>query len=235
MQQIDPAADNPYTAPQAPVAAVDDFSASSPVVYAGFWRRGAALFIDSFVVGIAYYAILIGGMFAAGFDFSQFASGAAPKPAAIGGVVVVVYVLYPLISGLYYVLQESSGAQATLGKRAVGIKVTDNQGGRLGRGHALGRWASHLLCYFTFYIGYIMAGFTDRKRGLHDMVASTLVVDRWAYTASPERQRPGVGGVAIAVLVVAALLVIAYIGVLLAVLVPLLQHTTDVALPSAGG
>lgn len=227
MNQIDPATDNPYTPPQAHVAAVDDFSASGEVVYAGFWRRGAALFIDSFVVGIVYYAILLIGFFAMGFDFSQFATGQPPSPGAIGGIIALVYVLYPLVSGLYYVLQESSGAQATLGKRAVGIKVTNNQGRRLSRGHALGRWASHLLCYFTMYIGYIMAGFTDRKRGLHDMVASTLVVDRWAYTSSAERQQRGVGGVAIAVLIVAALLMVAYIAVLMAVIMPMLQQASQ--------
>ena len=42
----------------------------------------------------------------------------------------------------------------------------------------------------ALYIGFLMAAFTERKRALHDMVSSTQVVDRWAYTEFPEHQSP---------------------------------------------
>ncbi len=221
-----PVSENPYSPPLARIEATDAFSAGGTVVFAGFWRRAAALCIDSLVVGIVYYGIVFGGMLAAGVNLAALGQ-AQVGAGAITGVLAALYLVYPLVSGLYYVLQESSGAQATLGKRAVGIKVTDSDGQRLQRGHALGRWASHLLCYFTFYIGYLMAAFTDRKRGLHDMVARTLVVDRWAFTPSPERQKDRVGTVAIAVLVVAALLMVAYVGVLMAMVLPALQASAQ--------
>lgn len=211
-----------------PTAAVEDvgdgFRVGGEVVYAGFWRRAAALFIDSTLVGVAYYAVIIAGMLVVGFGrLSAFEGADAPGMGAIGGFLAVMYLAYPVISALYYVGMESSGTQATLGKMAVGIKVTDADGRRLGRGRALGRWASHLLCYLTLYIGYIMAGFTERKRGLHDMVASTLVVDRWAFTDDPGRQRKGLGTVAIIVLVLGALLIVAYIGIVLAIALPAYQ------------
>ena len=62
-------------------------------------------------------------------------------------------------------------------------------------------------------IGYIMAAFTDRKRALHDMLAGTLVVDRWAFTSQPERQRHELGTVTIVVLVLSAVLIVVYFAV----------------------
>ena len=82
-----------------------------------------------------------------------------------------------------------SGRQATLGKMAVGIKVTDDDGQRIASRVASAAISPRILSSLILFIGYIMAAFTDRKRALHDMIASTLVVDRWAFTAHPERQR----------------------------------------------
>lgn len=214
-----------YAPPTAIVEDVGDgFRMGDHVVYAGFWRRLAALFIDSMLVGVVYYAVIIVGMLVVGIGgMAAFEGTDAPGMGAIGGLLAVMYLAYPIISALYYVGMESSGTQATLGKMAVGIKVTDADGRRLGRGRALGRWASHLLCYLTIYIGYIMAGFTERKRGLHDMVASTLVVDRWAFTHDPGRQKDALGTVAIIVLVLGGLLVVAYLAILLAIALPAYQ------------
>lgn len=218
-----------YAPPGAVVEDVGDgFRSGDEVVYAGFWRRAAALFIDSFVVGIAFYAVLIAGMLLLGVggmaglgEIDSLGAG------AIGGIVAMIYVAYPIISALYYAGMESSGTQATLGKMAVGIKVTDADGHRLGKGRALGRWASHLLCYISLYIGYVMAAFTDRKRGLHDMVAGTLVVDRWAYTHDPGRQQKGLGTVAAIVLILGALVVVAYLAIMLAIAIPAYQSYVE--------
>jgi uncharacterized RDD family membrane protein YckC len=209
------------------VAAVEDvgarYQAGDAVVYAGFWRRTAALFIDWVVVGIVYYGIIIAGMVALGLGVESLVSDDGGNAGAMGGMLALLYLTYPVISGLYFAGMEASGTQATLGKMAVGIKVTDAAGRRLGVGQSIGRWVSHLLCYITLYIGYIMAGFTERKRGLHDMVAGTLVVDRWAFTGEPGRQRNGLGTVAVVVLVLGALLMVAYIAVILAIALPAYQ------------
>lgn len=224
-----------YAPPGAVVEDVGDgFRSGDEVVYAGFWRRVAALCIDSFVVGIAFYAVLIAGMLVLGLGrMAALDQVDSLGGGAIGGILAVIYLAYPLISALYYAGMESSATQATLGKMAVGIKVTDADGHRLRRGQALGRWVSHLLCYVTLYIGYIMAAFTDRKRGLHDMVAGTLVVDRWAYTQDPGRQRKGLGTVAIIVLVLGALAVVAYLAIMLAIAIPAYQGYVERA--ASGG
>lgn len=214
---------SPYAPPRAEVQSADGYVAGADVVYAGFWKRFAALFIDSLIVGVAYYAAIV-LMAVAGFGLG----GLAPDGSALGvGMIAMlagVYILYPVISAAYYVGFEASSLQATPGKMAVGIKVTDGDGRRLGRARALGRWASHLLCYVTLYIGYIMAAFTDRKRGLHDLVAGTLVVDKWAWTAHAERQQRGIGTVAIVIIALAVLAAIAYIGVMAAIAIPAYQE-----------
>lgn len=203
-----------------PVASVDMSQAvvhGGEVVYAGFRKRLAAYAIDSFLVGIAFYAVFMVALIAGGVGMGGLMnmSDATLAPGFLL-VMGLAYLSYPLISGLYYVLMESSGHQATLGKLAVGIKVTDSAGRQLSRGSALARWASHLLNYLTLYIGYLMIAFTDRKRGLHDMVVDSLVVDQYAFTAHPERQRRELGPVTVVILVLAGLFLLGYIGLVAA-------------------
>lgn len=218
---------SPYAPPRAVLSEVDAGyrpAAAGEVVYAGFWKRFAALMIDALVVTVVYYVVIFVGVLAMGISAAAaMQGGGGANAGAIGAVLAIVYLAYPVISGLYYIGFESSSTQATLGKMAVGIKVTDARGERLGRSHALGRWASHLLCYITLYIGYLMAAFTDRKRGLHDMAAGTLVVDRWAYTAHPDRQQRGLGVVAIVVLILGGLAMVAYMGIMMAIAIPAYQ------------
>ena len=79
---------------------------------------------------------------------------------------------------LYFALMESSGSQGTLGKIAFGLAVTDAGGRRISFGRATGRYFAKILSAIPLGIGFIMVGWTHRKRGLHDFVADTLVVRR---------------------------------------------------------
>ncbi|MFT3808147.1 RDD family protein [Arenimonas sp.] len=214
---------SPYAPPSAAVARqTTNYVGGGDVVYAGFWRRWAAWVVDTFLVTMAYYVVLMIVVMGFGFGFGAFDPSSATGQLGVFQIVTMlaVYVTGPILSALYYVYQESSEAQATLGKRLFGIKVTDADGHRLGRKHALGRWASHLLCYVTIYIGYLVVAFTDRKQGLHDMAASTLVVDQWAYTSRPDLQKRELGGCLIAFIVVvfggSVLSVIAFFAMLAA-------------------
>ena len=73
---------------------------------------------------------------------------------------------------------ESSSLQATLGKMIFGMKVTDLNGNRISFARATGRHFAKYLSSMILFIGYIMAGFTERKQALHDMIAGTLVIRR---------------------------------------------------------
>ena len=178
------------------------------VVPAGFVRRWAALFIDQLVLMLPMMAVA----FVAGVSL---AVAGQPDDPASGGVVALMYLAYFVLAPLYYALQESSSAQATLGKRALGIKVTDMEGRRIGFGQALGRWFAAALSYLTMYIGFLMAAFTERKRALHDYVAATQVVDRWAYSEHPERQKRGLSGCLVVFLI--AMLCVPLLAILAAV------------------
>jgi len=205
---------SPYAAPSAALghghaAVVTD----GEVVYAGFWKRAAAFIIDNFIVGIVGFivqmvvgGVMFGGMAALGSNPSDvFATGA-------GILGVLVMYLAPLALGAaYFAFFHASANQATLGKMAVGIKVTDDHGGHISFMRGVGRYFAQILSSLILCIGYVMAGFTERKRALHDMVCNTLVVDRWAFTAHPERQRHELGAVTIVILCLGGLFVIGYI------------------------
>jgi uncharacterized RDD family membrane protein YckC len=79
---------------------------------------------------------------------------------------------------LYFSLMESSKRQATLGKLALGIQVTDMDGKRVSFGKATGRHFGKFISALILFFGFFMAGWTEKKQGLHDMMAGCLVVVR---------------------------------------------------------
>ena len=82
-----------------------------------------------------------------------------------------------VLTWLYFALCESSVWQATLGKRALGIRVTDLNGQRISFMRATGRYFGKLLSAFFFCVGFLMVAWTQRKQGLHDLLAQTLVLN----------------------------------------------------------
>ena len=70
---------------------------------------------------------------------------------------------------------ESSKFQGTIGKLALGIIVTDMEGNKISFGRATGRYFGKFVSAIILYVGFMMAGFTEKKQGLHDILASTLV------------------------------------------------------------
>lgn len=77
---------------------------------------------------------------------------------------------------IYYALMESSGWQATLGKKVLGLKVTDLAGNRISFARASGRFFGKILSGMLLLVGFMMAGFTERKQALHDILAGCLVL-----------------------------------------------------------
>jgi uncharacterized RDD family membrane protein YckC len=189
---------NPYRAPQQVTG--EGYVAGQDVVYAGFWRRWAALFVDQIVLGLPLGIIFFFLALAMGLT-GGLMNSREPQVGAILGMEFLFYVIWWTAALFYYAGLESSEAQATFGKRALGIKVTDAEGRRLSFKHAAGRWFAAALSYMSLYVGFLMAGFTQRKQALHDVIAGTLVVDKWAFTANPERQERKLSGCLIAFMV----------------------------------
>jgi len=137
-------------------------------IYAGFWNRFAALIIDSLIMAAGSTVLSLPFLIATGLSENS--------SSLIWGLVD--FILFVLIGWLYYALLESSSEQATLGKRAVGIVVTDINGNRISFGRASGRWLGKTISSLILGIGYVMAGFTRKKQALHDIMANTLVLER---------------------------------------------------------
>jgi uncharacterized RDD family membrane protein YckC len=78
-------------------------------------------------------------------------------------------------SWIYEAAMESSSKQATLGKMVFGMRVTDLAGNRISFARATGRHFAKYISAMILLVGYIMAGFTQNKQALHDMIAGTLV------------------------------------------------------------
>ena len=110
------------------------------------------------------------------------------KLIAEAGVQLVINLISIVTGWLYYALLESSSWQGTVGKKVLGIRVTDMNGNQISFGRATGRYFGLLLSGLICFIGFIMVAFTEKKQGLHDMLASTLVLKGPAvpsYVAPP--------------------------------------------------
>ncbi len=151
-------------------------SRGSDFEYAGFWRRFAAAFIDGLIVGIPLTAILFGLFFA-------LAMGMGPR--ALDDLIEVLEnpainfasnFLGLLLVWPYFALMESSSRQATLGKMALGIIVTDMRGRRLSFGRATGRHFAKFISSWCCNLGYIWAGISEQKQAWHDSIADCLVI-----------------------------------------------------------
>mgnify|MGYP001020493857 FL=1 len=88
----------------------------------------------------------------------------------------ILYVVLAIIGWLYYALMESSSRQATVGKIALGLRVTDLNGERITFLRATGRYFGKIISGMILYIGFIMAAFTEKRQALHDLMAECLVV-----------------------------------------------------------
>lgn len=85
-------------------------------------------------------------------------------------------ILNVIVGWLYAALMESSASQATIGKRALGLKVTDENGQRISFGKATGRHFGKIISTIIILIGYLMMLWDEKKQTLHDKMAGTLVV-----------------------------------------------------------
>jgi len=138
--------------------------------FAGFWKRVVAYLIDSCIIGVGLGILWIVAIFV-------FALGSRLEDKIMQLILSIAFNGSAIITEvIYHSLFESSAKQATPGKLAMGIVVTNAEGGRIGFGRAVGRNCARILSQF-FFIGYIITSFTARRQALHDLIANTLVVN----------------------------------------------------------
>ena len=156
-------------------------TAHPSVAYAGFWLRFIALIIDFIVIYFVRGLILLPFGIGMGLHgWHGMMHGRQPQDLSevmpMLGLAIRIAMISMLIQWLYFSLTESSSWQATLGKKALGLTVTDLEGRRISFGRATGRYFAKYLSTLILFIGWLMAGFTEKKQALHDMIAGTLVL-----------------------------------------------------------
>lgn len=148
--------------------------------YAGFWRRLVAIFIDGIILYIIDFVLLF--LFSVIGVISATSSNGHPLGQLLSIIVGPVAIITMIVvSWLYFAGMEASSKQATLGKMAMGIIVTDLYGNPISFGRATGRYFGKIISGLILAIGYIMAGFTEKKQALHDIIASCVVAQRKLY------------------------------------------------------
>jgi uncharacterized RDD family membrane protein YckC len=153
-----------------------------PVEYAGFWWRFLAYIIDEIVISfvswifiipiLAIFGISLYSLKQSGFDSDDKMMFLGPLFMAIATMALISIIA----QWLYYAVMESSKHQGTVGKLLLKIKVTDISGERVSFARATGRYFGKILSGMILLIGYIMAGFTERKQALHDILAGCYVI-----------------------------------------------------------
>lgn len=161
----------------------------------GFKKRFFAWIVDFTITSAAGFIIAIGVASYIGIELAPRLYG--EQPMLMAGV----YFFLPfIIDWLYFAGLHSSSKQATIGKRIMKIVVTTDKGDRLTFGRATLRYIAKMLCVLVLGLGFIPIKFTKRKQGLHDLFASTVVVDReccdhsnvtdlLSYRDSPEHKK----------------------------------------------
>lgn len=157
---------NPYAAAASTAALDFGVRRDRPLFYGGFVERFVASFIDGIITTVLGFIV---GLF---FGFIMVFTGLNDQAASkfVGNLIGM------LIGWMYYAGMESSSKQATFGKMALGLRVTDLEGNQIGFGRATGRYFGKTLSFLLLGIGFLMVLFTEKKQGLHDILAGCVVV-----------------------------------------------------------
>jgi uncharacterized RDD family membrane protein YckC len=159
--------------------------AQPSVQYAGFWLRVVAYLIDSIILSVGFMALFIPFAIMTGLTavLGNIHPGEDPRDvgAVLGGTfflgLFTVVSLAFLGVWLYHAKMESSSWQATLGKKALNLRVTDFYGARISFARASGRHFAKLITgLIPLGVGFMLAGLTERRQALHDMIAGCLVL-----------------------------------------------------------
>jgi uncharacterized RDD family membrane protein YckC len=151
--------------------------------YGGFWLRFLAYLIDGAVITLGAFVVAIPLVFLTGLGtlLSQVHPEEDLNDAGFWLIMAVILLLAAVslaVTWLYHALMESSEWQATIGKKVLDLVVTDMAGCRVSFWRATGRHFAKTVSIMIYPFGHMMAGFTQQKQALHDMIAGCLVLRR---------------------------------------------------------
>jgi len=142
--------------------------------YGGFWIRFAAIFIDGIILGVvgAIINVPLQIFFVAANTGTQDPTTILARTFGLAAVLIVINMGIALVYESWFIVARG----ATPGKMVLSLEVIRADGTRPGWGLSIGRHFAKILSSLTLYIGYIMAGFDDEKRALHDRICETRVI-----------------------------------------------------------
>lgn len=158
-------------------------AAAPRVDYGGFWLRFLAYLIDAMVIMLGIFVVAIPLVFLTGLGplLSQIRPEEDFNDAGFWLIMALIFLLATVslaVTWLYHALMESSEWQATVGKKVLDLVVTDLAGRRVSFWRATGRHFAKIVSNMIYPFGHIMAGFTEQKQALHDMIAGCLILRR---------------------------------------------------------
>lgn len=136
---------------------------STDMVYAGFWIRFLAKFVDGIILQIVNFVVRL------------IFLGTSPDPGKQAAMVWITLGISMLIAASYSIFFVGKFG-ATPGKMALRLRVVTATGGKVSYARAAGRYFSEFLSSIILMIGYIMAAFDEEKRALHDRICDTRVI-----------------------------------------------------------
>jgi uncharacterized RDD family membrane protein YckC len=148
--------------------------------------------IKSFALTISYHMTILDQPQFQTQQFVYASFGERLVARLIDAVILIIPSIFIplLVPWLYFALLEGSSGGATVGKRAMGIRVVSTEGQPIGFGTATGRFFGQFLNLFTLCFGYLLMLFNARNQCIHDMITSTVVVkDNPVAQTPPTTQR----------------------------------------------
>jgi uncharacterized RDD family membrane protein YckC len=139
--------------------------------YVGLVTRAIAFGLDAALINAV--AIITAAIVALTFSIVSLPEELQTVAVAAGGVLYVAWVV-----GFFVTFWSTTGQ--TPGSRVLGIRVEPTAGTRLLPRRALLRFVGLTLAALPFFLGFLMILVDDQRRGLHDRLARTVVVEHAA-------------------------------------------------------
>ena len=135
------------------------------VDYVGFWKRFVAFLVDSLLINLVLLP----------FFWVMYGASAFTQSGAASGWEVAVSVIFPLVVTVSFWMK----FQATPGKMILkAVIVRSDNWGRPSLMQFVIRWVGYILCFMSFGLGFIWAAIDPKKRGWHDLIARTIVIQK---------------------------------------------------------
>ena len=171
---------SPCPAPEMGLSIPTEQQTPARLVYANFWHRFVAAFVDGLYVmmiaiitlNVSFIMLNLSSQFLGGLEIFEVKDIFQMKEDRMPRLLLFSQV----VGWVYFAMQESSVTQATFGEKAMRMNVVGLSSERISFGRATGRYFGKYISVLIFFLGYLMQPFNKKGQALHDLMAGTLVI-----------------------------------------------------------